>query len=268
MHEVSRPEENWLRQNHSLRMDANSELFPADRRQFHIDRYEFARNYCCGKRVLDGACGTGYGSSLLGAAAAQVMGIDCAPDAVAYAAKTYGTPSVQFRRSFVELTPFESSSFDVVVSFETVEHTLCPRAHMMEIARLLEPLGGKAILSVPNGWGYTDHHFFDFDLTLLKKITTEFFEQAEFYYQNPKSSATRPGIGLLVPDVFSDDQCIVAVCSGPRKDKVVGERLEVLMDEIYKNAFARHNEYRALAYRQNTSFLRRAVNRFRSMVGG
>lgn len=267
MPEIAGSGEDWLRKNHSLRMDANSELFPADRRDFHIDRYEFARRYCEGKRVLDGACGTGYGSSILGTVAKEVIGIDCAQDAVAYAGGTYAAANVSFRRSFVELTPFESSSFDVVVSFETVEHTLCPRAHMMEIARLLEPREGKAILSVPNRWGYTDHHFFDFDLPLLRQVTSEFFGQAEFYYQNPRSNAALPGIGPLVSDEPSRAQCIIAVCTAPREDKVSADRMEALMDEIYRSAFARHNEFCTLAYRQNTSLIRRAMNKLRSVLG-
>ena len=258
--------EQWLQENQTLRMDANSELFPADRRSFHTDRYHFAAAYCHGKRVLDGACGTGYGSSILGEVAREVAGIDCADDAVAYASSTYGAPHVAFQRSFVELTPFEDASFDVVVSFETVEHTLCPEAHMREIVRLLEPTAGRAILSVPNSWGLTDHHFFDFDLPQFEQLVGRFFGQAEFHSQTPADSATLPGIGPLVPG--QPAQCLIAVCSAPRKELQVENRLGAVMDEVYRNAFLRHNEYRTLAYRQNTNLPKRVINKLRSLRRG
>jgi SAM-dependent methyltransferase len=259
--------EEWLRRNASLRMDANDASFPMDRRQFHVDRYQFAQRFCAERTVLDGACGTGYGSALLGLVAARVVGIDCAEDAVQYARGRYAASNVSFVRSFVEMTPFESDSFDVVASFETVEHTLCPEAHMMEIARLLEPRNGKAILSVPNRWGYTDHHFLNFDLGLLKHVTAKFFDDIELFYQNPPGHSTQKGIGPLVSDAPSQAQCIIAVCSGPRKGAIRSDRLEFVMDEIYRNAFDRHNEFRTLMYRQSTSFVRRVLNRLRSRRG-
>jgi protein-L-isoaspartate O-methyltransferase len=66
-------------------MDANHPMFPPERRQFHLDRYAFAQDYCAGKTVLDGACGTGYGSALLGERAARVVGIDRSQKSVSYA---------------------------------------------------------------------------------------------------------------------------------------------------------------------------------------
>lgn len=244
-------------------MDANAALFPAERRAFHLDRYEFARSYCESRKVLDGACGTGYGSALIGEVASDTTGIDCDEGAIDYASRTYSRDNVRFERSFVEFTRFEDAAFDVVLSFETVEHTLCPMAHMREVARLLKPETGCAVLSVPNNWGYTDHHFFDFNLRLFQRILNPFFSSIEFFYQNPRSSKTpKPGIGKL-EDLGPDRaQCILAVCRGPRWNRIdQADRLRLIMDEIYQNAFDRHRDFRTLAYRQNTSLFRRARNR-------
>lgn len=255
----------WLLKNRELRMDANSPIFRDDERRVFLERYEFATKYCAGKRVLDGACGTGYGSSVLGRVASSVVGIDCSDEAVAYATQTYGAPNLSFRKSFVELTPFDPDSFDTVVSFETVEHTLCPRAHMMEIARLLRPGAGHAVLSIPNSWGFTDHHFFDFNLPLLKEISGEFFSTSEFFYQNVGSSSAPAGIRPLSNgDVKA--HCILAVCAGPRKEKVVGDRIQFIMNEIYANSFARHLDFLTLMYRQNTSISQRAINWLRARL--
>jgi SAM-dependent methyltransferase len=216
--------------------------------------------------VLDGACGTGYGSSLIGQSARCVTGIDCSADAVDYATLTYGNSAVTFQKSFVESTPFESGSFDVVVSLETVEHTLCPESHIMEIVRLLDPVAGLAILSVPNAWGLTDHHFIDFNMALFEPLTKKFFGKIEFFYQNPESHPSLPGIGPLRSAEPQDAQCIVAVCAKPRLESIAADQKQHVMDEIYRNAFARHNDYRTLAYRQNTSLLRRLKTKIQSIL--
>jgi 2-polyprenyl-3-methyl-5-hydroxy-6-metoxy-1,4-benzoquinol methylase len=258
--------DSWLRANRDLRMDANHPMFPPERRQFHLDRYAFARGYCAGKTVLDGACGAGYGSALLGERAARVVGIDMSGESVAYATRDYGRDNVSFRKSFVELTPFDDNSFDVIVSFETVEHTLCPRSHMMEVARLLEPEGGVAIVSVPNQWGLTAQHFFDFDLAFLREVTRPFFSKVEYFRQNPRSRHAHGGIAPLVSQNPADAQCIIAVCREPRKENLPPDRHEFVREETYQVAFARHTDYLRASHRDNLSLGERAVVRLRAIA--
>jgi len=255
----------WLKSNYELRMDANLDIHPQVRRDFHLDRYKFAKNYCQDKRVLDGACGTGYGSAVLSETAQDVVGIDCANDAVNYANATYANEKTHFQKEFVESTPFQSDSFDVVVSFETIEHTLCPKSHMMEIARLLEPKNGRAILSVPNAWGLTDHHFIDFDFDLFKEYLDQFFGKYDLFYQNPATHPKLPGIGPLTSSSPDDAQCLLAVCQEPNKKIVTSDRYNHVMDEIYQIAFTRHHDYLTLAYKQHTSLFRRAYNKLRTL---
>lgn len=263
MNKVEINSNNWLAENKSLRMDANSELFPEQRRKFHLRRYQFALAHCRNKRVLDGACGTGYGSALIGGVAQEVVGIDISGDAIQYATDKYGSKNTKFKKSFVEYTEFESDTFDVVLSFETIEHTLCPNSHLREIARLLEPENGIAILSVPNNWGLTDHHFFDFNLDLFRSVLEPAFEQVDFFYQQAGIEMDNESGGIRpVNDVMSGDaQCILAVCSKPKQAGLVEGRLSEVLKEIYENAFNRHNEYRGLAYKINTSFLKRCTNK-------
>jgi SAM-dependent methyltransferase len=245
-------------------MDANVEGFPYERREFHLQRYRFAADYCRDKRVLDGACGTGYGSALLGEVAREVIGIDCCADTVAYAAQQYQAWNIQFQKQHVELTSFESASFDVVVSFETVEHTLCPKQHINEVARLLEPSSGIAILSIPNRWGLTPYHFFDFDYPMLKEITSNCFESVEWYYHNSGSRRGKSqvsGIGPLVDLPTAQAECILAVCAGPRIANAP-DRLQVTMDEVYVSAFQRHREYLEMLHRER----KRPLNRLRRLV--
>src|ERR1700722_8417852 len=90
----------------------------------HIYRYGFALHYVPGKRVLDIACGEGYGAaSLQKAGAAQVIGVDVSESACSHARGKYG---IDARVGSAEKIPLPDKSVDVVVSFETIEHVRDP----------------------------------------------------------------------------------------------------------------------------------------------
>lgn len=118
--------------------------------ELHLKRYETAARYVKGKNVLDIACGSGYGSQMLGVAGANiVVGVDVCPQTVEYARKHYQTPNVDFTCANAE--EFEwSNQFDVIVSFETIEHLKHPANFLERIHKLLVR-EGKFFLSVPLG---------------------------------------------------------------------------------------------------------------------
>ncbi|MCC7328467.1 MAG: class I SAM-dependent methyltransferase [Burkholderiales bacterium] len=124
----------------------------------HWHRYAFARRHVAGRRVLDVACGEGYGSALLAEVAAQVTGIDIAEDAIARARIVYAArPNLRFDSSAAAALPLPDGAVDVVVSFETIEHLPAvdqPRM-LAEIARVLAP-NGLLLLSSPNPVEYSD----------------------------------------------------------------------------------------------------------------
>jgi len=92
--------------------------------QDHLARYEFACTYARGKRVLDIACGTGYGTAhLADCGAVSVDGADLADDAVRYAQNRFHRPNTRFHRGDICL--FQNGSpYDLIVSFETIEHVI------------------------------------------------------------------------------------------------------------------------------------------------
>jgi len=126
----------------------------------HWHRYHFASRWVAGKRVLDVACGEGYGSALLARGAASVVGIDISPQAIDHAKAAYAPlGNVEFVCASCTELPLESASIDVAVSFETLEHIAEQARFADELARVLKP-GGVLLLSCPNKLEYTDKRSF------------------------------------------------------------------------------------------------------------
>lgn len=107
--------------------------------QEHVARYRFAREQVRG-RVLDVACGTGYGTAMLGA-----VGVDVSLDALRYARRH----PARYVAADAARLPFRCGDFDAVVSFETIEHVVDPVRFVAECVRVLKP-GGRLLVSTPN----------------------------------------------------------------------------------------------------------------------
>jgi 2-polyprenyl-3-methyl-5-hydroxy-6-metoxy-1,4-benzoquinol methylase len=122
----------------------------------HWHRYHFVRPLLAGKRVLDVACGEGYGSALMAEVAASVTGVDVARDAITHAQHAYaGRTNLAFVEASCAALPLEDAQFDVVVSFETIEHIHEQDAFLDGVRRVLKP-DGLLIISSPNKAEYSD----------------------------------------------------------------------------------------------------------------
>lgn len=115
----------------------------------HIERYLFATAYVKDKKVLDIACGVGYGSTLLRQAGAnKYVGVDICNESIRYANQVYSTENTSFIvNSICSYKPPES--FDVIVCFETIEHVDCYKPAISNLYSILKP-GGLLIISSPN----------------------------------------------------------------------------------------------------------------------
>lgn len=112
--------------------------------------YEFASSYCEGKDVLDFGHGGGYGTRLLAEKARSVVGVDVDSTAVDYANSRYRADNLTFQLIPGDSPlPFETGSFDMVVSFQVIEHVPDVRAYLRELRRVLRE-GGKLLLTTPN----------------------------------------------------------------------------------------------------------------------
>ena len=159
----------------------------------HCHRYAFARRFVRGARVLDAACGEGYGTALLADVAASVVGIDIEPQVVADATRRYvsSRANVRFAAASVTRLPLADASVDAIVSFETIEHVGADdqRAMLAEFARVLAP-HGRLVLSSPNRIEYSEarsyanpFHVKELDRAELARLLDAHFPVSQWFCQ-------------------------------------------------------------------------------------
>lgn len=112
----------------------------------HVARYLFARRFTRGT-VLDIACASGYGTAILVDYADRIVGMDVEERALAEARERI--PAATFQAVSAPPIPVSSSTFDTIVTFETIEHIEDDAGYARELARILKP-DGKVLLSTPN----------------------------------------------------------------------------------------------------------------------
>jgi SAM-dependent methyltransferase len=115
----------------------------------HLAVYEWIAERVAGARVLEMACGEGYGAAtLLSGGAASVVGVDANPEAYEHARLRYQQPGLSFERGLVE-TWGEPGAFDAVTFLQTIEHVQDPVAVLGHFKGLLAA-GGTTFVSTPN----------------------------------------------------------------------------------------------------------------------
>jgi SAM-dependent methyltransferase len=173
----------------------------------HIYRYRFAARFARGKRILDIACGEGYGSAaLLKAGAASLIGVDVSPEACEHARRKYG---VDARVGDAQNIPLPDDSVDLIVSFETIEHVPDPARFLDECVRVLAP-GGVLVVSTPNRDSYGElmpgssnpFHCSEMDLREFEGILRPRFRRWSNYTQFPRRARWYQPAGLAVSSWF------------------------------------------------------------------
>jgi len=168
--------------------------------QEHINRYIFALNYVSNRVVLDVACGTGYGTELISKTAYLAIGLDVSRIALTYASKHCRKNShIDFVLADANHLPFRSGTFEIVVSFETIEHLIHPQDFLQQIKSVLE-INGQLIISTPNGKISSPNrnkptnpfHFREFDRQEFSNLMSIFSQRPQFYSQRPTFLALFP----------------------------------------------------------------------------
>lgn len=127
------------------------------RKQYYltISRYRLASEYVANKIVLDAGCGSGYGSTILTRAGAKkVYGIDNNLESIKYCRIHSRNKKTVFQQENLTSLSFPENFFDLICSFEVIEHIVDYRLAISELYRTLKP-GGLLILSTPNKTVYS-----------------------------------------------------------------------------------------------------------------
>src|SRR5207244_298992 len=114
----------------------------------HLAAYRFARARAAGRTVLDAGCGEGYGAALLAEVAVRVVGAD-RMEAIALARARHRDPRLELRAIDLERLDGLDGRFDLVVSFQVIEHLPDPVGFLAALARRAAP-GGEILVTTPN----------------------------------------------------------------------------------------------------------------------
>jgi 2-polyprenyl-3-methyl-5-hydroxy-6-metoxy-1,4-benzoquinol methylase len=176
------------------RIDAldSHDPWPIRWRYHHIYRYRLAKKYCQKKWVLDAGCGYGYGSFMLSRVSKKVVGIDISEDTIQMAKKRYSSPNLEFMEMDVEKMSFDSK-FDVIISFENIEHIENPGIFLDKARFHLDPRG-VFIISTPNKkyTGSNPYHSKEYNREQFEQFLKQYFQVLKIEGQYLKSRFLYP----------------------------------------------------------------------------
>jgi cyclopropane fatty-acyl-phospholipid synthase-like methyltransferase len=138
----------------------------------HLHRYEFAASLCEGLRVLDLACGSGYGAAIMAERAASVHGVDRDVATIDLAAATYAVPTFEAADAVDYLEGELAERYEMIVCFEGIEH-------LSDLSRVTQHLhrhaskGMQLVISVPNSATFEEdnpYHLTDFSFDSASQL--------------------------------------------------------------------------------------------------
>jgi 2-polyprenyl-3-methyl-5-hydroxy-6-metoxy-1,4-benzoquinol methylase len=112
----------------------------------HLAVYDWIAERVGGLRVIDMACGEGYGTAVLARRAAEAVGVDANPEAHEHARLRYRAANLRFERGMIETF---TAPCDAVCFLQTIEHVADPDAVLERFKQLVGP-GGVVFVTTPN----------------------------------------------------------------------------------------------------------------------
>jgi len=177
----------------------------------HLHRYAFATHFVRGKKVIDLACGEGYGSNMLAKEAEHVVGIEIDGDTVEHARTKYTRNNLEFIQGSILGVPIEGERlFDVAVCFEAIEHVAEHEELLSEVKRLLKR-DGIFIVSTPNKALYSDapafnnpYHVKELYLDEFESLLKRYFKYLQLWGQRVYAGSNIWSIAPAEPVGYSE----------------------------------------------------------------
>jgi len=152
----------------------------------HLVVYEWIGARVGGLRVIDMACGEGYGAAALAQTASEVVGVDANPEAHEHAQLRYRAGNLRFERAPVETF---TAPTDAVVFLQTIEHLADPGAALTHFRDLV---GGRGPVFVstpnvltlaPSGAARSDNpwHVHEYTAQEFAELCGRHFDSVEMY---------------------------------------------------------------------------------------
>ena len=149
----------------------------------HRKAYEEAAALSKDRIVLDLGCNNGYGTNVIGKQCRRVIGVDVSPNAINQAKDMVKADNISFQLIDGKSLPFDDSVFDIIVSFQVIEHIANLEKFMSEILRVLSK-DGLVIFTTPNAAIRLDpgmkpwnkFHVQEFTALELKKLLSKWFD--------------------------------------------------------------------------------------------
>ena len=158
----------------------------------HLKRYGFAQDFCESKTVLDIARGSGHGTHYFAPFVKKIIGADRSSEAIEYARRRYAHPNISFEVMDACNMNFPDHTFDVVCSFETIEHVEQVETYLREVVRVLKN-GGIYLVSTPcvtktTGNPKNPFHFQEWSPSDFRRLLSLYFDSIQLFGQKRKES--------------------------------------------------------------------------------
>jgi GT2 family glycosyltransferase/ubiquinone/menaquinone biosynthesis C-methylase UbiE/Txe/YoeB family toxin of Txe-Axe toxin-antitoxin module len=178
----------------------------------HMHRYHSILPMVKDKVVLDIACGEGYGTALMAKTAKKVVGMDISRECIFHATQKYlpEYTNIGFSEGDVERIPAEDGVFDIIVSFETLEHVSKEgqKKFLSEVKRVLKK-NGKFILSTPDIENYSNRYQHENQFHVHELNRSEFRDLITSYFKNTQHLEQGFGIiSFIIPPDYSDIESV------------------------------------------------------------